>query len=1094
MKFSKQFLTVFLFILALISQFSLVVAGEIPGYIGQQSFRLQDDRELIELTRRTEELKVEVVRIDQSKAQFEDQIRVIERQKNEHVERMNALLKDIDGVKATKISLEAKLTELKKEPVVNADQITALSAQIASSEQLLIEKSKQYGALKLELAPLNVRLEQVRADYSVVLKRSQDASIRLQNAARDRETYRQDLIASISFINKEGANRAQVDGSNDGFSLSRRLGQDFGNKDGDLDGFNQGTVDGQDRFYKRGADQGERDGSARARIEGQRDGTNEGTKNGNSHAGSREGSIAGVKRGDASNAASVGTDQGKKAGMERAVVTGSQNGQAIGEKETVLKFESGDLNSVNVNGPFAGSFQRRSPAYPGDFNGPSFNPNVFNSRDLLKRAYADGYLHNYREYTRYEFLRRIDGEYNASYDNRYASSYDQAANREYPEYFERGRKDADARAYSRDYPLVKAQAYRVAFDQADASPTRSSDEFKSSYKSSELSAYNQRYEQIRSDYFDRFELEIFNANIKNQTEIYRQKRIGEVSHVYTNHAVLAFVASEMNDGGLSGVAKLDGVFQPGETTLHSVTLRNFGLKSAQNVSVQLDNGSLVKLPEIPARSLVVIKGAGLSKISPNAAIGSTVKSTLAVVSPLQSGDAVEALHFDDLTNGILKSADQKSARVAYPLSLSSLSLGSQLLKGVANKLSIAVTNNSKRSHLGEMKIQLLVNSQSSVVTKEFSPLTSIQSSAQLSDAEVLVTDEKDIYRDLSFSASITQNGVTLGVLGADLVTMAKAQYAEKEKAAVIVANSDKHLNQFLDALNSAGGSEKVSVLDLSLTALNAGVLNNGLNQKVLLIVDDETGSSIKTLNTFVSKSKSSSFLFIDENQSGLKNALTLGASKDAQKLLWDKKIVAFTNPHRAEGVLKSSSMIQSSLKSFEKDLSLASDLTLSATEHLAKLKSEITRTTFFTPSQTIKSFSLKALAEILCINKAYDESGGVFSRNKKWAEMIGDDSTLFMNVLKSASSGDVTEAKLGSVLSAIALKDTVSSAMARADGVSRAMMPKILNATNKVLDNMEDSFKKSLKNFNKDLYNKSYEQASIHRPFFIEAPRDPNQN
>jgi hypothetical protein len=44
------------------------------------------------------------------------------------------------------------------------------------------------------------------------------------------------------------------------------------------------------------------------------------------------------------------------------------------------------------------------------------------------------------------------------------------------------------------------------------------------------------------------------------------------------------------------------------------------------------------------------------------------------------------------------------------------------------------------------------------------------------------------------------------------------------------------------------------------------------------------------------------------------------------------------------------------------------------------------------------------------------------------------------------------------------------------------------------LNNMEDDFKKSLKNFNKDLYNKAYEKASIHRPFYIEPARDPNQN
>lgn len=1091
MKISKLF-SLMSTISALVLIMSNALSIEIPGYIGQQSFRLQDDRELHDLTRRTEDLKVEVARVDQSRVQLEDQIRVIERQRNDILDKMNNLQKEIEGDKTTKSSLEAKLAELNKAPEVNKDQITALMTQIKASEQLIAEKSKQAGALKLELPPLNVRLDQIRMDHAVVLKRSQDASIRLQNAARERESYRQDLIASIQFINKEGANRARVDGSNDGLALASRLGYDHGLRDGEADGYNQGTTDGQERYYRRGADQGERDGAARARIDGLRDGNLEGTRSGNNSAGSREGTIAGVKRGEASNAAAVGIDQGKKAGMERAVHTGSVKGQELGEKETVLKFETGDLNSVNLNGPFAGSFQRRSPGYPGDFNGNSFNPNVYNNRDVLRRAYSDGYIYQYREFTRYEFLRRIDGIYNSAYDDRYASIYDQVANREYPEYFDRGRRDADARAYSRDYPLIKAEAFKVAFDQTNANPVRTSEEFKASFKTAELAAYNDRFEQIRRANFDRLELETFNANIANQTGVFRQKRVDEVTKVYSNNAVLSFVSSEVADGGISGIAKLDGVFQPGESILHSVSLRNFGLKAAQNVSVQIDGGAVVKIPEIPAKSLVVIKGAGISKIASNAGIGSTAKSNLKVISQLSTNDAVEAQHFDSISGGVLKNADQKSLLVTYPLALSNLSLNSQLLKGVANKLSISVINNSKRAHNGELKIELLVNSQSPILTKDFGILSSVQTNAQLNDAEVLVTSESDIYRDLSFSAKITQNGVTLGVLGKDLVAMAKAQYAAKDKAVVLVANSDKNLVQLLDALSLAGGTEKVSVLDLSLAALNTQVLSTGLNQKVILVVDDQAGTNIKSLNTFIGKSKSSSFVFIDESNTGLKNAQTLGVAFDSQKVLWDKKPIIFTNPHRAQGVAKSSAMFQSSLKGFDKDLELANSLTMSATELVARFKTEINRNTFFTPNNAIKTFSLKAMAEVLCINKAYDESGRIFSRDKKWVEMIGNDSTLFINVLKNASNGEVTEAKLSSVLPAIALKDTLSNAMARAEGIDRAMMGKVTNATNKVLDNMEEGFKKSLKNFNKDLYNKSYEKASIHRPFFIEAPQEVN--
>jgi hypothetical protein len=161
-------------------------------------------------------------------------------------------------------------------------------------------------------------------------------------------------------------------------------------------------------------------------------------------------------------------------------------------------------------------------------------------------------------------------------------------------------------------------------------------------------------------------------------------------------------------------------------------------------------------------------------------------------------------------------------------------------------------------------------------------------------------------------------------------------------------------------------------------------------------------------------------------------------------------------------------------------------------EHLAKLKSEINRNTFFTTNDSLKLFSLRAMAEVMNINVAYDKSGSIFSRDKKWAEKISNDQALFINQVKAASNGQVTEDKLGSVLSALAVKDFVSTAMSDFYDISRNMMPKILNATNKVMGNLEDGFKKSLKDFNKDLYNKAYANVSIQRPFYIEPKPQPN--
>ena len=1074
------------FFLMIAVSLGVVHAADVPGYIGNQSFRLTDDPELNNVNRRADDAKVDVARAEQAQAQIGDQVRVLEQQQRSLTERMNSLTAEAASLKNVKATLVAKLEELKKTPEVNAEAINAVQKEIESLDAQIVEKNKQAGQAKLELGPVNVRLDQVRNDFNLAGRKAEDARQRMQIAARQRDEYRDELVLAIKKINNEGARVGQSDGSMDGADMSYRLGNDRGNVDGQNDGLSQGTVDGQDRFYRRGAEQGERDGSARARINGQKDGTNEGTANGNSSAGNREGRIAGIKRADGSNAAQVGIDQGKKAGMERAVSTGKVDGRNNGEAETTRKLESGELKSINLDGTFAGSFQRRSPDYPGDFNGPNYKPNINHSKDIMRRAFADGYVFTYRQYTRFEFQRRIDTDYNQRYDVSYKGAYDSAVNRDYPAYYDQGRREADARAYNRDYPLVKAEAYRIAFAQFDASPNRSSTEFKSSYTGSEASAYAQRYEDIRSANFDKTELDTFNGNIAAQTEIYRQKRIAEVTAVYNSNAVLQFVSSEMLDGGIKGVALLDGVFQPGETTNHNVVLRNFGFKDAANLSVILEGGQSVKLPSIPARSIVTIKGAVQGSV--NTALSTVYRSALRVVSPLTSGDAVEGRHFDKINNSILKDADQKTVRVAYPLALSGLSLESQLLKGSKNKLRIALTNNSKREYKGELKIKLETNSQNPIITKDFGVVGSLQSTVNLSDAEILVDAEQDAYRDLAISARVEQNGVVIGVLPQDFVTMAKAQFADKGKVPVLVANTDAQLNDFLDALQAMGGSEKVSILDLSLQSLNAGTIANGLSQKVLVVLDDSSSTSMKSLNAFLGKSKSSTFLLVDDSNAGLKNIQSIGSMKDASKLLFGKRSVHFTNPHRATGVLKSSALMQSSLRGFTSDLALAQSLALTPAELLAEIKAKVTPENFNTPNDTIKVYSLKALSEVLAINVAYDESGGIFSRDKKWAKMIEEDGSLFHNALKAASAGDVVVSKLPFVLSAIAMKETLSSAMSRGDGIYRDMKLKIQNATNGVLKDMEDSFEKSLKKNFKETYNKAYANKAVHNPFYIPEP------
>lgn len=582
--------------------------GNIPGYIGRPTIRIQDEPEMRDLSRRADEAKNELQRIFDSKNQFEAQIKVLESQNEDAQRQIDSLNREIDQLKQTISNLKIRLDTLKQNPEANKDDIAATEASINSANQQINERSNRIANTKIEISGTLTRLNQLKSDYIAVLKRFQDAQNNALNLAKARDDFERELSQQILVANSQGARSGQIDGTYDGGALAIDLGRNQGRRDGESDGLNQGRIDGQDRFYRLGADQGERDGSARGKLNGARDGEVDGTKSGNISAAKRDGNRDGASRAQRSDAAKVGETQGKIAGLDRASRVGSANGNARGEEETVLKFESTQLPQTTINAPYAGIFSRRTPDYPGEFQGPRFNPRMRFRKEILERAYFDGYIFQYREYTRYEFLRNIDREYNQEYTNKYTQSYQLAFNRDYPEYFEKGRIEADQRAYSREYPIARSIAFKKFFEAMDNNPQKSSAEYQQTYAKSEMDSYNVNYEAIRADVFSRVEAEVYNTNIANQTEIYRQKRIAEVTRVYNTNAILSFVSSDVIDVGISGIAKLDGVFQPGESVAHSLVLKNFGFAIARNVSVQINNAEIFNVPEIPPDLSLWLRG------------------------------------------------------------------------------------------------------------------------------------------------------------------------------------------------------------------------------------------------------------------------------------------------------------------------------------------------------------------------------------------------------------------------------------------------------------------------------------------------------
>lgn len=1072
---------------------SLNLLADIPGYIGRQSFRLTDDRELSHLIQAVDNAKVEFTRLDSSRSDMRSQIDRLVTELTKLRSEMDELNNQLAQDKVALEELERKLIELQKNPEANKVEIDTTIASIERFNTLIKNKSTALGQLKLQSAPLNVKLDQLNNDYKILDIKANEAQARLFKLRDEKDRYERYLVSEILKINREGSIRGTDDGRVDGNRMAYDLGNRNGQNDGLNDGHTDGTNRGKERDYQRGAAQGDRDGSAKALIDGERDGIRLGTIDGNIKAATLNGARDGKVRAERSDAAVQGTKDGAVAGLKRAQVEGKREGDILGEDEAVKKSESTPLENVIINGNFAGSFSRRSPSYPGDFNGDSYRPDISVNKEVLKRAYADGYIHLYRYETRNTYNLNIDGFYNRAYSESYDRAYNESYNRDYPEDYNAGRVEGERLAYNRNYPIIKKKFYQEYFLKFEANPNTSSEEYKTTYKKVEDETYRLVYGQIFRAAFELEEMRIFKLNIERETQESKNKRVAAVLKIYKENAVLKFVSSELVDSGINKVGSDDGVFQPNETITGHLIVSNFGFAPANNVSVKLSNGEVVKIPSINARSTVKVLGAFQLKNASDASLGKNHLVKFAVLSSANTTDPVERIHFDNIADGILRSGESHTIKVQFPFNLISLKLSSLLLKDQKNKLVLSLINNSKRAYLGDMKVEVLVNSNNQLLVKPFDELKSanVGENISLDTALVLVQSEDDIYRDLSFSAKLTQNGVEVGRLGSDLLMMAKASYISKTGVPVVTVNSDSNLVEFKNVLADLGGTSKVSILDLSILNVNQEILNSGLNNRSVIVLDKTDGASLKSLNGFISKSNGSSFLLVNNDGNLFDVFKTLPISADHQKLPFEKREVRFTNPYRVQNI-RSNAFILSSPKGIVPSLGVLDLLSKNAKDHANEIKATINSTNFFTPSDLIKSFNLKAMAEVLNINVMYDKSGRIFNRDKKWIRLVGEDKGLYLNELKAISEGRVETSKLGAVLSAISLKDFLSTAMRDYDDVRKLMMGKIQSATNDLLNDLEDSFKKSLKEYNKDLYNKSYDKALIHRPFYIEPPAQDN--
>ncbi|OUR97164.1 hypothetical protein A9Q84_12620 [Halobacteriovorax marinus] len=1019
------------------------------------------------------------------------------------------------AIAATKVTVKANQDALTTAKTFKATKVanlkaankvvTKLTKKIADLDTAITTKNAQVQVLKTQETQKAAQVNIATTTLKTLKKKQDRKQVKLTDAKKLVKKYRDRLISRVLAVNKTGAQEGALDGEGDGRILSNRLGSYHGSRDGDFDGEVDGIREGKQRSHAAGYRTGQVDGSTRAEREGQEDGQIDGTEQGNIDAATRIGKVDGRERAQNSNAATLGNSQGETAGHQRAEDTGRRDGTKTGEAQAIQQFESKSLKPITLDGQFAGSFARIIPAYPTQHRGRNFNPSASYNRKIVKQAFRDGYKRRYKRRQQATYEATISRVYNVIYDDNYNDSYDEFYNRPYPAHRQAGYDQGERAAYNRDYQGHYDNSYNDFRTQFSMSPNRNSNEFKVTYSRVENSTYESVFESIRSAHYRTAEVRTFEANIARQTELFRTSRHAAVSKIYNEKPVLKFISSSITDAGINGVAGRDGIFQPGETTVHDIVVKNFGKVAAKNVKVVMENGAKFVVPSIAAGSIVKVKGVAKSQVA-SAPAGRIDTKILTAYAPLSAEAKIQGRHYANPSQGKINVGDTKKNKIQFPFNLSRLNTAGTLIIGEANSLNVAMTNGSSRAYTGDIKISLEVNANTNIITKNFNPVTKIASkkTISLTDATLLINDESDIYTPLTFRARVSKKGVTLGYLNSPLTSMAKAPFIAKNGKPIVVVNSDASARDLVDLLATMGGLKGASVLDTSLPTRNRAPLANGVKGKTLLVLEK---AAIKSIDGMLNKSENTVMILIDELQNGYTGLKSIKTFRDAEAFNYDvagvskNTKVIFANPMRVGGLKSAVPALIADINSYKKYLSLANLMKLSNDQILGKIESEVTKTNFFSADtakrQLIQMANIRAIDEVMRINKHYKLSGEGLSRDKDIADLVKDDKSLLHNRLGKLVDGKTRDKNVSLFLFAYDFYYTMRNALKHYDPIEDRIKFAVQNRmfgtlfSSGALKKVKKSYK-ALKKYDKKLYKKVTGLKGLHAPFEMADEGDNN--
>lgn len=990
-------------------------------YKGTPSFKLRQDPQLKRYAELVEQAEKNVKQAKENLKPFQDLIDSENKAISQRNKRNKAIDKETIEKTKTRISLASQVKSLEGALKITTDETkkAELQAKLDKAQKELNEVDSSLAALiseKEENTNKNKESKKkiAQANKEAELQKTILAKLErgLKKASDRRFEYKRKLVIDVLDKNRDGSRRGHIHAKDDAEDLALEVGELYGVRDGSRDGEHDGIAAGKDRVRGEATAQGQKVGAQQALEEGTQRGRNEGLRDGNINRGRQDGRTRGLVQAQNSDAKVKGSELGRAQGTKQAQIDGNRDGLNLGESQAISKNESAKLALKAIDGNFVGAFSRTTPVYPDSRSrGGRYNNRATYKIAILKEAYKDGYHYTYNRTHRRHFNERIEIVYEGFYARQYDRNFELFERQEYPSVREVSFESARSQTYNSDYPRHRAAAKEKYSEIAFNNPDTSGDVYQGSFENARSEAYSVEYSSIKESARVTAKDQTYKTRYPVEKEIARKNAYSATDNTYQTSSVLKLESVEVVDAGINKVGADDGIVQPNENKTYNIKITNFGNVAKKDVKV-IVNGVAFNLGTIPAKTIATIKAAAKSKVA--GTLNSRDRDQVVVVSTARN--KIEARHFASAKDGILASKTIDNGTVQYPLDLTHLSLSAELLRGKAVGLRARVNNKSTKAYSG-VKV-VLESDTDGVIKKDFANLNNFKGAKTISDAVVSVTNKNETYTPISISAYLEKNGVIIGDASRALNTYAKEAY-DKSKKTVIIVDSHDSLRATKDLINKTGGLDKAAILDTSIRTANNSTLSAGLKDKAVVI--SSNGNVINKVRETIKKSQDIALVALDGSTFQKLTDLSDIYKKNTyiEFNLGNRSkntAMRFANPRLNKAVKSSLPIIIANRNDFSKELAVAKVMSQSNDSLIKELNSKINEGNFFNGNKDIESLvegaTIKAMDDILKVNKEYDESVKVFG-DKKIADKIKSDKSLFHNKLNTALGSKARSSNLG---------------------------------------------------------------------------------